>query len=605
MKVARVLSVLLLSLLSNAVVSQNDTMYVVQNGTITGKHAVSSYDSIVFYDPISIKFNDSILTDASGNTYTSVKIGTQEWMAENLRATKYSDGTVIPNVTDSAQWVSLTTGAWCHYNNDSQYDSVYGKLYNWYTVETGKLCPSGWHVPADADWTALDDYLAANGHSGTEPEALKATSGWGDHWYYNGTDDYGWNALPGGMFVKHPYRSFDGLGRDGFWWSSSQYDYITTSTYAFARVITAYNQYFFSAWEKERGHSIRCIKSAADTAASMYLIDSGIVIGKYTTSTIDSVVFYRPVMLPTLTTTISSIKGTSAVIGGDITNNGGGAVTSRGVCWGTSSNPTTGDNSTVNGSGTGIFTSNLSGLTRNTTYYVRAYAINSAGISYGNEMSFTTTNAVYGNGLTDASGNTYQSVIIGTQEWMAENLRTSKYADGTSIPNVKDGDLWADLDFGVGQGDTSQWDGNPLGAWCHYDNDSQYDSIYGKLYNWFAVGTEKLCPTGWHVPSYDEWTLLIDYLGVNGYENKESWALKSRSDWNGSDNYGWNGLPGGYRDDNGPFFYEGYRGRGMWWTSTPIYLTSAFHTRFADHYDWFNRIEMDKVYGFSVRCLKD
>ena len=598
MKALRVLSVILLSLLSNSVVSQNDTLYVVQGGSVIGKHAVSSYDSIVFYDPVSIKFNDSILTDASGNTYTSVKIGTQEWMAENLRATKYSDGTVIPNETLKTEWSYLSTGAWVHYNNDSQYDSTYGKLYNWYAVETEKLCPLGWHVPTNTEWTGLDDYLAANGHS--KIGALKSISGWGEGWGQNGTDDYGWNGLPGGAFFANPTTpSFHSLGDHGHWWSSS-----SNNTIASAHVLSSWNvDYSDFTGSKKNGYSIRCIKSAADTAASMYLIDSGIVIGKYTISTIDSVVFYRPVMLPTLTTTISSINGTSAVSGGDITNNGGGAVTSRGICWGTSSNPTIGDNSTVNGSGTGSFTSNLSGLTRNTTYYVRAYAINSAGISYGNEWSFTTTNVIDGNGLTDASGNTYQSVIIGTQEWMAENLRTSKYADGTSIPNVKDGDLWADLDFGVGQGDTSQWEGNPLGAWCHYDNDSQYDSIYGKLYNWFAVGTDKLCPTGWHVPSYDEWTVLIDYLGVNGYENKESWALKSRSDWNGSDNYGWNGLPGGYRDDNGPFFYEG--DRGNWWTSTPIYLTSAFHTRFGDHYDWFNRIEMDKVYGFSVRCLKD
>ena len=87
-------------------------------------------------------------------------------MVENLRTSKYSDGTAIPNVTGNFGWGSLSTEAWCNYNNSSTNDASYGKLYNWYAVETGKLCPTGWHVPTDAEWTVLTDYLAANGHSG-------------------------------------------------------------------------------------------------------------------------------------------------------------------------------------------------------------------------------------------------------------------------------------------------------------------------------------------------------------------------------------------------------------------------------------------------------
>ena len=188
----------------------------------------------------SIKYGEG-LTDGDGNTYKTVIIGEQEWMAENLRTTKYNDGTSIPNVTDGSQWDYLSTGAWSHYNNDNQYDTIYGKLYNWYAVETGKLCPTGWHVPTDAEWTELNDYLAANGYSGTEGIALKSTSGWGSGG--NGTDDYGWNALPG------RYRYYDGdfdgccdygleIVITGNWWSSSQY----STGNAWGRYLDDYSQ---------------------------------------------------------------------------------------------------------------------------------------------------------------------------------------------------------------------------------------------------------------------------------------------------------------------------------------------------------------------------
>ena len=304
------------------------------------------------------------------------------------------------------------------------------------------------------------------------------------------------------------------------------------------------------------------------------------------------------ISLPTLnTTTISSITETLAVSGGNITNNGGATVTSRGVCWSTSSNPTPADNSSVNGSGTGIFTSNLSGLTGGTTYYVRAYAINSAGTSYGNEVSFTTTSSsgvVSGDGVTDANGNTYQSVIIGTQEWMSENLRTTKYSDGTSIPNV------------IGNND---WSSLSTGFWCHYDNDSsQYEATYGKLYNWHAVNTNKLCPTGWHVPTDAEWTILRDYLTAKGHSGAEGNALKATSGWNsggnGTDDYGFLGLPGGYRyGSNGSFYSIGYYGN--WWSSSQYFTYFAWGRDLSDANGHVYRDSSPKRSGFSVRCLRD
>ena len=166
-------------LLSNLVIGQ-DTIYVYQKVGGILKIPVNNVDSIIFYDTTSIAVDASI-TDADGNVYTSVTIGTQEWMVENLRTTKYSDGTSIPNVTDGDEWSDIETAAWCNYDNSSTNDATYGKLYNWYAVETGKLCPTGWHVP---------------------------------------TDDYGFLGLPGGNRVTN--GDFDDIGSLGYWWSSSQ-----------------------------------------------------------------------------------------------------------------------------------------------------------------------------------------------------------------------------------------------------------------------------------------------------------------------------------------------------------------------------------------------
>jgi uncharacterized protein (TIGR02145 family) len=203
-----------------------------------------------------------------------------------------------------------------------------------------------------------------------------------------------------------------------------------------------------------------------------------------------------------------------------------------------------------------------------------------------------TSSIQYGNGVTDVDGSTYQSVIIGEQEWMAENLRTSKYSDGTDITNVIEGYEWEDLN---------------TGAWCHYDNNSDNDTTYGKLYNWYSVETSKLCPTDWHVPTDADWTVLIDYLGANGHNGTQVTALKAISGWsgseNGTDDYGWNGLPGGVRFDYGGFHLV--RSSGYWWSSS---LHSGSNAWFRGLYLQSEEVDRDfshKKDGFSVRCLRD
>jgi uncharacterized protein (TIGR02145 family) len=222
----------------------------------------------------------TILADVDGNTYNIVTIGTQVWMAENLNTTKYNDGTAIPNITIDASWAALTTGAYCDYSNTPSNSATYGRLYNWYvgdnntatkTASNGgkNVCPTRWHVPADAEWTILENYLIANGYNwdGTTTgnkiaKSMAAKSGW--HAYgMTGTigndqasnNKSGFTALPAG------YRGSDGLfrfiGNDAYWWTSTAY----SSTWAY--FVELY--YMNSSISRDKlfmqfGYSIRCLK---------------------------------------------------------------------------------------------------------------------------------------------------------------------------------------------------------------------------------------------------------------------------------------------------------------------------------------------------------
>jgi uncharacterized protein (TIGR02145 family) len=324
-------------------------------------------------------------------------------------------------------------------------------------------------------------------------------------------------------------------------------------------------------------------------------------------NTIDSITYTitNPGNLATITTlTIGNISSSSALSGGNITNDGGTPVTQRGVVWGTSPNPTTANNSTTNGSGTGSFTSTLTSLTAITTYYVRAYATNSAGTAYGNELTFTTT-AGGGGIVTNPGagvtfdGYTYASIVLGNgQEWMAENLRTTSYANGDPIQNVTDQTQWLNL---------------TTGAWAHYNNDSQYENPYGKLYNWYTVADPRnVCPTGWHMPSDAEWSTFINYLdpnAVGGFSNSAGGKMKStgtqywQSPNTGATNEsGFSGFPGGASSTSQQFSDIGFA--VLWWSSTdynnmPWVRSLSYGNGSVSRQNYF------KEQGFSVRCLRD
>jgi uncharacterized protein (TIGR02145 family) len=233
-----------------------------------------------------------------------------------------------------------------------------------------------------------------------------------------------------------------------------------------------------------------------------------------------------PIVIPTISTnSIASVTSTTAVSGGNITSDGGGNITARGVCWNTSGNPTITDNKTSNGTGIGNFSSDLTGLSDGTIYYVSAYASNGAGTAYGEPISFITP-------VTDIEGNIYKTVKIGTQIWMAENLKATKLNTGASITNVQDMTDWANAD-------------SP--AYCWYENQSYYKEIYGAIYNWYPVNTGKICPVGWHIPYIEEWDILNKYVSSSAKKLRESGYIHWYCQEEGTNETGFTALPGGLR----------------------------------------------------------
>ena len=235
---------------------------------------------------------------------------------------------------------------------------------------------------------------------------------------------------------------------------------------------------------------------------------------------------FTTLTIPTVTTAaVSDISFITATCGGEVLSTGVPAITARGVCWSTLPNPTIEDNHTTDSTGFGIFTSQISGLAVNTTYYVRAYATNSSGTGYGNQVSFTTLSAIDAQPcpdaitVTDIDGNIYNTVQIGDQCWMKENLRTTHYTNGTAIPMGGD-TLYSDIDPYYYEYSFSEIPLSERGYW----------------YNWAAAMVA--CPIGWHLPSIYEWMQLNSYVGSkNEYicSGNNTYITKALSSTNGWD----------------------------------------------------------------------
>ncbi len=301
---------------------------------------------------------------------------------------------------------------------------------------------------------------------------------------------------------------------------------------------------------------------------------------------------------PTVTTTeVKNITYNSALSGGTVISNGGSAVTAKGICWNTSPNPTLINASTMDGTGTGAYESELTNLAMNTTYFVRAYATNSVGTAYGEQKSFTTdgepnSDWTPGDDWVDMrDGQTYATVQIGTQVWMAENLNIGTQITGFNFPD----------DNGI------------IEKYCYGDNSSKCNG-YGGLYTWdemmnyeYVEETQGICPDGWHLPSDDDWIVLEDYLGM------DAGVLYSIPAWRGIDEgnmlkeggaTGFDALMAGYRDYyEEEFYFENVF--CYFWTSTeidmyyPIYR--SLHNVQGTIYRGYDYVDN----ATSVRCIKD
>ncbi len=395
-----------------------------------------------------INFNFVECKDVDGNYYPTVTIGTQIWMAENLKTSKYRNNVTVTDKTNSTSWGTSTTGALSDYATPN-YSTTYGKLYNWYAVANpNNLAPDGWHIPTDSDWTELSDFL---GDLYIVGDKLKENGN--SHWVTansTATNETGFTALPGGS--RSTDNTIYDIGNIGYWWSITEG---AATNNAWYRSLSNQNgtltRGYFS---KSGGMSVRCLMgdfpilttiNSSSITSTGFLCSAGISFdGNYPvtscgicwstnqnptikdfktsdwngtgsfTSTVtglspQTTYYVRAyatnsygtgyssqitvsTSTPTVTTTsISSITSNAAIGGGTISlNQGASPVSERGICWSTNQNPTITDSKTLNGAGVGSFSSSLTGLTPETVYYVRAYATNGAGTAYGSQVSFST-----------------------------------------------------------------------------------------------------------------------------------------------------------------------------------------------------------------------
>jgi uncharacterized protein (TIGR02145 family) len=302
--------------------------------------------------------------------------------------------------------------------------------------------------------------------------------------------------------------------------------------------------------------------------------------------------------------TVETADGTNitsyfANVGGNVLSDGGASITERGVYYGSTPNPEkTGTRRQIGvGNGIGEFKTSIAKLLSNSTYYVKAFAANKMGTSFGNEIIFNTSQNIEEPVISDIDNNVYSTIKIGNQIWMAENLKTTRYADGTEIINMNDNTTWTTNYF-------------HYGGYCTNPAMNTYVSIYGLLYNFYAlIDTHGLCPTGWHVPTDEEWTIMTNYLGGESLaadkmkEVGNTWVLSGGElDYSNTNESGFSALPAGFRSTDGGYTPIGTVAR--WWASNNLDFTWD-RTMQMFRSDIIRTYTSMHGYGLSVRCIKD
>ena len=301
-------------------------------------------------------------------------------------------------------------------------------------------------------------------------------------------------------------------------------------------------------------------------------------------------------------TSIERITDNSATCACEITSDGNSTVTASGVCWSTSVWPTIADNITTDGKGSGKYNCQITGLSPNQLYHVRAYATNSQGTSYGEAVYFTTNPTV-----TDKDGNVYHTIYIGTRIWMSENLRVTHYRNGEAIAKIT--------------GD-QEWIAATTGAYCEYQHSNANSQVYGYLYNAFAVMDDRgLAPEGWHVATDEEWKFLEGCIDSQYHLDDPEWDktlyrgldaggnLKAVSDYwsdpntGATDASGFSALPGGYRETTQAVFY-GIHVKASFWTSTRGSQMNTWAREVNHDNAGILRSTYTNGLGASVRCIR-
>jgi len=299
------------------------------------------------------------------------------------------------------------------------------------------------------------------------------------------------------------------------------------------------------------------------------------------------------------TAAVTNITASSAESGGIISSGGKLPVLARGTCWSKNANPTLSDNFSTDGSNTGTYSSDIIDLNAGSIYYARSFFINSNDTVYGNQVEFTTPDYInfnpdkeYGS-VTDIDGNVYKTIKIGSQTWLAENLKTTHFQNGEMIPNETDLSKWGSF----------QISGS---AYCWYNIDISKKDICGAMYNWYAASDERnIAPAGWHVASVEDWETLIQHVG--GYDFGNLLIENTTAHWLNNKSYfstnqtAFTALPVG-KIASLPFGFMDYGSFAYFWTKTGT-LDGSACVYLGSH------IAIDELApncrGFNVRCVKD